>query len=424
MKKSLLLFGCLLFCLSLNSQLAAVRLFEGNSILEQDTVFTEEIKIRGNLLIPRGISLTIKPGVKITFLKSDEPGRLTVRGQLICEGEPDQPISFSSELNLKGSWYGIYLFSEANETDPEKAHRLRSISISLAEQAITLERGILELTDSELTRCKNGLSLMANAKARVNKVTFDSINTQAVTLARGGDLVLTNNTFRYNKIGVKALGGYTLQITDNYFIKNDEALKLTSAPLTTNIWNNLFEKNNYAYRADKRCSGQLAYNRFIENNTAAYISMQSNPHLKHNLFTKNKVAINCNRMSHPLVERNEITQNETAVKSLLGSYPKLRWNNIYDNQTAIFLRFMSSDWLLQSAISVEENTFEASNNWWGEQMTEMLNQQGENFNRPDIFDGYDVPFNQDRGLLFLKQLVNYSKWLSVRSEPTYQAAPQ
>ncbi len=42
---------------------------------------------RGSLLVPQGITLTIGPGVTVTFLKATELGQFIVRGRLVCQGD-------------------------------------------------------------------------------------------------------------------------------------------------------------------------------------------------------------------------------------------------------------------------------------------------------------------------------------------------
>ncbi|HWO20385.1 MAG TPA: DUF4215 domain-containing protein, partial [Kofleriaceae bacterium] len=70
----------------------------------------------GDLIVPGNVTLTVEPGVTISFQASSDimqggssttRGELIVRGQLVADGTPAAPITFGSTSTTSGSWYGI-----------------------------------------------------------------------------------------------------------------------------------------------------------------------------------------------------------------------------------------------------------------------------------------------------------------------------
>jgi hypothetical protein len=90
------------------------------------TLEAGEYQLKGNLVVPEGKTLIIKPGVKIVAFGNstsslDSP-EITVNGTLIAEGTADNPIIFTVESSKrtdanihKGLWGGI----QASPTCPE-----------------------------------------------------------------------------------------------------------------------------------------------------------------------------------------------------------------------------------------------------------------------------------------------------------------
>jgi hypothetical protein len=80
--------------------------------IAQDTVWSDEILIAGDVYVPEGVTLTINPGTIVRFKHYrgyKEPEKrlgLTVDGTIIAEGSPDQPIYFTSDADdpQNGDW--------------------------------------------------------------------------------------------------------------------------------------------------------------------------------------------------------------------------------------------------------------------------------------------------------------------------------
>lgn len=70
--------------------------------LERDESWSGTVTIRGSVVVPKGVRLTIRPGTTVRFEKIDVDGdgigdsELYVEGELVAEGTEEEPIRFTS----------------------------------------------------------------------------------------------------------------------------------------------------------------------------------------------------------------------------------------------------------------------------------------------------------------------------------------
>jgi len=70
--------------------------------LAGDETWRGEVRVRGSVVVPRGVTLTVEPGTVVRFEKIDVDGdgigdsELYVEGSLLAEGTPERPILFTS----------------------------------------------------------------------------------------------------------------------------------------------------------------------------------------------------------------------------------------------------------------------------------------------------------------------------------------
>jgi len=86
-----------------------------------ETVWSGVVVVVQDVLVPKGATLVIQPGTRVVFRKSSttriEPAflftstELLVRGRLIAQGTPEEPIVFTSaeDSPAPGDWAGIVL---------------------------------------------------------------------------------------------------------------------------------------------------------------------------------------------------------------------------------------------------------------------------------------------------------------------------
>lgn len=89
--------------------------------LAADETWRGEVRVRGSVIVPKGVTLTILPGTVVRFEKIDVDGdgigdsELYVEGRLVAEGAPGNPIRFTSAEADPAPRDWKYLFVERSE---------------------------------------------------------------------------------------------------------------------------------------------------------------------------------------------------------------------------------------------------------------------------------------------------------------------
>jgi len=123
-------------------------------------------RIKGEMTIPAGTTLTIEPGTSVFF---DSGARLSVQGRLVAEGTEYRPIWFTRTPQTQGTWKGIQ-FSET-----QADNRIRWA---------VLEYG----------RTQDGMIGLDHSTLLVEHVTFDHTDLWRVR-TEGSSLVVRGSTF-------------------------------------------------------------------------------------------------------------------------------------------------------------------------------------------------------------------------------------
>lgn len=130
-------------------------------ILLQDTVWEGEVRVEDDILIPRGVSLTIKKGSQVLIKSADgtrtDPEymspmtEITIRGRLVVEGTPDDKVVVQLDRESKDSmtWAGIII-------DGGEA-QVTSCTVRDAATGIWIIDGSLDIRDSTLSENRYGL---------------------------------------------------------------------------------------------------------------------------------------------------------------------------------------------------------------------------------------------------------------------------
>ncbi|MCL6591947.1 MAG: PKD domain-containing protein, partial [Firmicutes bacterium] len=115
--------------------------------LQLDEYWEGEIMITGNIIVPQGITLTIKPGTKIDFLGSYQ---ILVNGKIIIDGTPDNQVMVGADTH----WNGIRL----EKADPGSA--IRNATIRGASVGMVIYESSASITGSTFTGNDIGLHLV------------------------------------------------------------------------------------------------------------------------------------------------------------------------------------------------------------------------------------------------------------------------
>ena len=137
--------------------------FAAAGVITKDTVWQGEVALQDDILVPAGITLTIRPGtiVRVATAESTKTDpeymspltEITVRGTLKVEGTAKSPVLFTSAGGNKASnWAGIIIDGGAAD--------LRSCRIMDAESALYVVDGTVRLADSELRGNRYGITAL------------------------------------------------------------------------------------------------------------------------------------------------------------------------------------------------------------------------------------------------------------------------
>jgi hypothetical protein len=167
-------------------------------VLLEDTVWEGEVLVEENIVIPQGITLTVRPNTRVSVSPADgtktDPEymssltEITVRGTLRIQGEDGGPIVFrlNAQEGLDETWAGIII-------DGGTAH-IRSCTIRDAETGIWILDGELNVHGSTLV--SNRYGLVAQREKTSVTITDTAITGNEYGLLALDGAVITRNDSR------------------------------------------------------------------------------------------------------------------------------------------------------------------------------------------------------------------------------------
>lgn len=172
------------------------------TVLSADTVWDKEINLGEDLLIPHGVTLTMRPGttVKVSPAETTKTDpefispltEITVRGRIIIEGDVNAPVTLTSSESGKGAeWAGILI-------DGGEA-LIRNCSIKRADSALYLIDGTLTALNVSLTDNRHGATLLGRKNAASIKNSQIHNNDYGVIIITDAEPVLTGTKIGGNR---------------------------------------------------------------------------------------------------------------------------------------------------------------------------------------------------------------------------------
>jgi parallel beta-helix repeat protein len=206
-----------------------------------DTVWYGDINIKSNVAVFPGITLALKPGVRVLFSKG---AGLRIRGRIIATGEKDKRITFTSllEKNIAGDWDEIFLehangsiFSNCNfeyATWGIHSHfthlTVEGCHFSNNYGGIRFRSGPIEVKHSIFENNSIGLrDYMGSAVITENVITKNEIG--IFVREKGGELTIRkNNIFANSEYNIRS-GDFNeedINATENWWGDGDPAEKI------------------------------------------------------------------------------------------------------------------------------------------------------------------------------------------------------
>ena len=178
--------------------------FAGGEVLTSDTVWSEEVLVEEDILVPYGVTLTVLPGTLVRVLSADSTKtdpeyashrtEITIRGSLKVQGEQDARVVFtmaeSVEKRLLDSWAGIIV-------DSGKAEITWS-TITEAETALTVKHGTLTAENVSLAENRYGLIIQGKDSSVTLIGSKVEKNDYGLFLLNGAQLTRVDSTISGN----------------------------------------------------------------------------------------------------------------------------------------------------------------------------------------------------------------------------------
>lgn len=295
--------------------------------LKHSEVWEGWMLIKGDVIVPKGLSLTIKPGSLIMFTplssiydgkspfldvsETDHYASLIIRGTLISEGKKEDEILFSNsfeDIAAKriGLWGGI-IFD----------HSIGSV-----------------LKYSKIERARNGVTVKSVQGLEFSNNIFVR-NEVSVKLLDKPSITVDESIFYRNEIGVEFNGFSESKIIHSNFTKNNYAVKAldNSWPRITD---NTFNNNSCGVCTYGDTFSTMLNNSFRKGTFGISMTGRSKANIKNNTFKETKVGVNSVGNSKPRIEKNTFTLNEkSAVETAGNSKASIKGNTFKDNRIAI-----------------------------------------------------------------------------------------
>lgn len=178
------------------------------AVIPPHTVWNGDITISEDTLIPPGVTLTIRPGSRITVKRSEstktEPEFISplhevmVRGRLLIEGTKEKPVLFRGESTEKDAWGGIVL----------------------------ADGGVLEAKQVVIRNAEAGIWVFSGGEAAVDRSVITDCRSGIVAASPRSSLTVTDSTISDNDYGVELIGSPSAKFTSSSIRQNRKGDRL------------------------------------------------------------------------------------------------------------------------------------------------------------------------------------------------------
>lgn len=174
------------------------------AVIPPNTVWSGDITISEDVMVPPGVTLTIRPGSTVTVKRSESTKtdpefisplhEVMVRGRLLIQGTKEKPVLLRGETTEKESWGGIIL---ADGGSLEAHHAV----LRNAEAGISVFSGTAAIDRSIITDCRSGI-VAASPLSSLNVADSSIIgNDYGVELIGAPSTRLASTAIRENRKG-------------------------------------------------------------------------------------------------------------------------------------------------------------------------------------------------------------------------------
>ena len=257
---------------------ASFEIVEKSGELTENEVWDGRIYITSTVVVPEGITLTIRSGTIVGFEPMDTPSELIVHGELYAEGSPDRMIVFGS----LGKQRKIEQSPITKTTMPTFATNPSAIGT----QADT-GTGMPKTVAADPPRAGDWAGIQIETTSPNSRLTYCRI--------------------QHATVGIKARTD-AVQIESCLFSENNTGVLCESTNPT--ISRNEFNRNGIGTKLQGSASPEVEYNEFTANEYGISCEDDSRPRIQYNILRANyQNAITCYSTASPEIVSNNITMN-------------------------------------------------------------------------------------------------------------------
>ena len=270
--------GCQGETFNFNMEGASFEIVEKSGELTENEVWDGRIYITNTVVVPEGITLTIRSGTIVGFEPTDTPSELIVHGELYAEGSPDRMIVFGSL---------------GKQREREQAPSAETNTSTLAKNPFSTRRqgnpstDIQKKTTADPPRAGDWAGIQIETTSPNSRLTYCRIQHATVGISARTDAV---------------------QIESCLFSENNTGVLCESTNPT--ITRNEFNRNGVGLKIQGSASPEVEYNEFTANEYGISCEDDSRPRIQYNVLRANyQNAITCYSTASPEIVSNNITMN-------------------------------------------------------------------------------------------------------------------
>lgn len=256
-------------------------IMEKSGELAENEIWDGRIYITDTLVVPEGVTLTIRAGTIVGFEPTDTPSQFIVHGELYAEGSPERMVVFGSLGRLR-----------EKQQEPA-AETTNPFATGTEGQMLGEGFGSTEMQQPEKTvsadppKAGDWAGIQIESKSPNSRLTYCRIQHATVGITCLTDAVqIERCLLSENKTGV---------LSEN-----------TSPTITSNEFN----RNGTGSQFRGSSSPDVEYNEFTANNYGIICEDDSRPRIQYNILRANyENAIVCYSTASPEIVSNNITMN-------------------------------------------------------------------------------------------------------------------
>lgn len=327
--------------------------------ITNDTTWSMDILIKGDVWVDSGVVLTIDAGVNVRFIPNfddEHAGIDTTRaefviiGDLVLLGSDSMHITFTSNAASpeRGDWYGVIF-------DNEQSNVLKNFAIEYAERGITLMESPLKMEKSFIGNCSYaGLySNYGDKKIEERRRKFKSTKTR-----NQFDEILDDSkstAIRQGDEFVRERGeGITVEVKHSLFSHNATGIWLEHRGEVKIIKSKITNSDSYGIIYGDGLKGEIKEDTLTGNDIAIWVRGNSNPKIVKNYIENNTTGLVCSDQSKSQVKDSKIINNT--------EYAIYIENQAAPSVTAKNFLYGSGMYDLYNGT---ENDINAKENYWG-----------------------------------------------------------